>query len=221
MKVVRIIYNIIAISLTASIILLTLLAMLLGISGMDRQNPKSVFGLRAFIVLTPSMTPTFDAGSLIIIKEVNADKLQIGDIITYTPKKGDDVLLTHRIVKMSEETKNRTSNENLSFITRGDANNTDDPNPVDPNSILGKTIFHMNGLGTFIVNLRTPLGIAAMVGIIAVGLFIIPYMLNPGEENTKQENTEENKQENKEEENKKKDNKKKETKKKATRTING
>jgi len=160
---------------TAAIILLTMFALLLGISGMDRQNPKNVFGYRAFIVLTPSMAPTFDAGSLIIIKEAGAEEFQNGDIITYTPKRGDDVLLTHRIVKTNVNENSRT------FITRGDANNTDDPNPVDPNSVLGRTVFHMDGLGTFIVNLRTPLGISVMFGIITVGLFIIPYLLSPWE----------------------------------------
>jgi signal peptidase len=178
-KIVRFIYNIITVVLVAAIILLTLLAVLLGVSGMDRQNPKSLFGFRAFIVLSPSMVPEFDEGSLIIIREADADKLQAGDIITYVPKTSDDALLTHRIARIEGQGENKT------FITRGDANNTDDPNPVEPDRILGKAIFYMDGLGTFIVNLRTPVGIAGMVGVIVVGLFVIPYLLSPRETNKK------------------------------------
>jgi len=173
MKIIRFIYNIISVLLVAAIIALTVLALLLGVSGIDRQNPKSILGFRSFIVLSPSMVPTFDEGSLIIIKETALNKLQIGDIITYKPLKDDDTLLTHRIVKISGEAPNAL------IVTRGDANNIDDPNPVSPDTILGKTVFHMNGLGSFIVNLRTPPGIAAMIGVIAVGLFLIPYLLAP------------------------------------------
>jgi hypothetical protein len=37
----------------------------------------------------------------------------------------------------------------------------------------------MNGLGTFVVNLRTPAGIGIMIAVIAVFLFIIPHFLAP------------------------------------------
>ena len=182
MKTIRTIYRAITVLLTAAIIAVTLLALLLGVSGMDRQNPKSIFGLRAFIVLSESMTPTFGEGSVVVIMETAASKLKVGDIITYMPIRGDETLLTHRIVRLDGE------GENVKATTRGDANNMDDPNAVSPESILGRVIYHQDGLGTFIVNLRTPLGIAGMVVTIAVGLFIIPYLLTPQEANTKTKN---------------------------------
>jgi len=170
MKIIKFIYNIISAVLIIAVVLVTLIALLLGISGMDKENPKSIIGFRAFIVLTDSMTPTFDAGSLIIIKETDAGKLKTGDIITYRPNSSDDVLLTHRIIEISG------SGENMQFITMGDANNTED-RPIAPRAIFGKVLFYMNGLGTFIINLRTPIGILGMIAVIAVGLFIIPYLL--------------------------------------------
>jgi len=180
-KIIRIIYNVISIILTVAIILITLLALLLGISGIDRDNPKSVFGFRAFIVLSGSMAPTFDEGSIIIIQDVKTEKLKIGDILTFIPQKSTDPL-THRIVEIQGETGNKT------FITKGDANDIVD-NPVEPEQILGRTVFYMNGLGTFILQLRTPLGIAGMIAVIIVGLFIIPYLLSPREEKKRERET--------------------------------
>ena len=173
MKIIRIAYRVFSIFLVLALIAVTLLSLLLGVSGMDRNDPRSIFGFRAFVVLTSSMVPEFDAGSVIIIKDTDVEALESGDIITYLPMRGGDALLTHRIVRINEEAGSRT------FITRGDANNTDDPNPVGPEHILGRTVFHMDGLGTFIVNLRTPMGIGILIAVIAIGLFIIPAILAP------------------------------------------
>ena len=176
LKTLRIAYQAISILLITAIIALTLLATLLGVSGMDRQNPKSIFGLRAFIVLSDSMTPTFGEGSLIIVFETKAENLVTDDIVTYAPIVGDETLLTHRIVRIADGDAGKL------ITTRGDANNVDDKE-IEAAQILGKTIFYMDGLGTFIENLRTPLGMACMVAIIIVGLFIIPYLLNPSKKN--------------------------------------
>jgi signal peptidase len=179
MKILRTVYNVIQVILVVAIILATLLALLLSISGMDRINPKSVLGFRSFIVLSESMQPTFDKGALIIVNETDESKLFIGDIITYVPARGGDALLTHRIVEIvagsGEEGQERK------FITRGDANNTNDPNPVTPTQILGRTVFHMNGLGTFILQLRTLPGIVCLALVIIFGLFVIPHLLRPRE----------------------------------------
>ena len=171
-KTVKIVYGIITVIAVIILILLAALALLLGISGVDRENPKSVLGFRAFIVLTGSMNPEFDAGSMIIIKETPADMLREGDIITYRPVNSDDILLTHRIVKLEN------GEYGTAFITRGDANNMDDPGAAPADSILGKVVFSQNGLGQFIINLRKPAGLGIMVGSIFLLLFIVPYILD-------------------------------------------
>ena len=177
MKTIRITYRIVTVVLVAAIVAVTLLALLLGVTGFDRQQPMSILGLRAFIVLSDSMLPTFGEGSLIIIMEAKPDTLAVGDIVTYMPIAGDDALLTHRIVSLGEDG---------TVTTRGDANNVDD-REIEAGRILGRAIFHMDGLGTFVENLRTPFGLACMVVTIAVGLFIIPYLLKPNEAYAKKE----------------------------------
>jgi len=170
MKAIKILYNILSAVLITAVVSVTLLALLLGVSGMDKENPKSIIGFRAFIVLSDSMSPAFKAGSLIIIKQTDADKLEVGDIITYRPGGSGDVLLTHRIVGLNGG----------EVITRGDANNADDK-PIASGAVLGRTVFYMNGLGTFVINLRTPTGILVMILTIGAGLFLIPYLFSIGE----------------------------------------
>ena len=52
-------------------------------STFDRSD-RSLFGYKAFIVLSNSMAKTdFSAGDLVLVKEVDPDTLQEGDIISY------------------------------------------------------------------------------------------------------------------------------------------
>ena len=48
------------------------------------RNDRDLFGYKAFIVLSDSMSATdFDAGDLVIVKEVDPATLKEGDIISY------------------------------------------------------------------------------------------------------------------------------------------
>ena len=50
----------------------------------DRSD-RSLFGFKAFIVLSDSMSKTdFSAGDLVLVKEVDPSTLKEGDIIAYT-----------------------------------------------------------------------------------------------------------------------------------------
>ena len=51
------------------------------------RNDRNLFGYKAFIVLSDSMSATdFAAGDLILVKEVDPATLQEGDIIAYTSR---------------------------------------------------------------------------------------------------------------------------------------
>ena len=48
------------------------------------RNDRNIFGYKMFIVLSDSMKKTdFDAGDLVLVKEVDPSTLQVGDIISY------------------------------------------------------------------------------------------------------------------------------------------
>jgi signal peptidase len=90
-----------------------------------------VFGYQMYIVLSGSMSPAFDAGSLILLKPENPENIVEGDIITFRPSSGEGALTTHRVVQVNRD-------GGLSFITRGDANDVNDQNPVMADKVVGR-----------------------------------------------------------------------------------
>jgi signal peptidase len=77
-------------------------------------------GWQRYVIVSGSMTGTYDRGSLVIDDVVPIADLKVGDVITYTPPPGSgpDGLVTHRIVSISEAGV---------FRTKGDFNQSADP----------------------------------------------------------------------------------------------
>ncbi|MDX6665026.1 MAG: signal peptidase, partial [Solirubrobacteraceae bacterium] len=84
----------------------------------------AVMGYHRYIILTGSMTGTYDAGSLVFDKPVPTSTLKVGDPITYAPPPGaspNHALVTHRIWKIMPG-----PNGQRAYITKGDANEKPD-----------------------------------------------------------------------------------------------
>jgi signal peptidase I len=80
----------------------------------------AALGYHRYIILTGSMTGTYDPGSLVFDKPVPTSSLKVGDPITYAPPPGaspNHKLVTHRIYKVVPG-----PNGQRAFITKGDAN---------------------------------------------------------------------------------------------------
>ena len=95
-------------------------------------------GLATFVVTGGSMEPTIHKGSLVIDEPVTADKLRLGDIITFDHY---DQTTTHRIVGV-EGSANGTM-----FSTKGDANQVTDPEPLSFPGRVGLVKLAVPGLG--------------------------------------------------------------------------
>jgi len=95
-------------------------------------------GMATFVVTGGSMEPTIHKGSLVIDEPVSADKLRLGDIITFDHF---DQTTTHRIVGV-EGSANGTM-----FSTKGDANQVTDPEPLSFPGRVGLVKLAVPGLG--------------------------------------------------------------------------
>jgi signal peptidase I len=86
----------------------------------------SVLGFERYVIETESMTGTIDKGSIVYSKPVDANELEVGDIITYRPPPGFGVddLVTHRIISIEPA---QVGEPRPVFRTKGDANPTQDP----------------------------------------------------------------------------------------------
>ena len=79
----------------------------------------ALLGYERYVIVSGSMSGSFDRGSLVFAEVVPVRDLRVGDVITYRPPPGagPSGLVTHRIVEARGGT----------FRTRGDANPTPDP----------------------------------------------------------------------------------------------
>ncbi len=84
-----------------------------------------IFGAKPVVVLSGSMRPTYEVGTIIYYKPVPKEEIHEKDVITY--QMGES-MVTHRVQRI----------ENGEFITQGDNNNVEDGKPVPYNAVLGK-----------------------------------------------------------------------------------
>ena len=140
---------------TVITVLSVLLVLYLSIQVIMGRN-ASLFGYRAYTIVTGSMEPTISVGQTVLVKEVDPETLEVGDIITFTSR--DAAIYgsanTHRIYSITED-----SDGNKCFITKGDANSSEDGLYVYPSEIHGKVVFYVgSSLNTFLGFLHTKLG---------------------------------------------------------------
>ncbi len=98
----------------------------------QKDEVPSIGGIFPMIVLTDSMYPEFYGGDLIICKNLSPREVEVGDVITFFDPDGNGTSInTHRVLEVLEE------NGELSFITKGDNNNTADRTPVPSENLVG------------------------------------------------------------------------------------
>jgi signal peptidase I len=166
-KALRIIKNIFTGLMVVLAIVMMLFTMVSTIFG---STDKSILGYKAYIVLSDSMSKTdFDAGDLIIVKEVDSSTLQEGDIIAYISQNSESYgeVITHKIRSLT------TDNNEPGFITYGTTTDTNDSTIVTYPYVLGKYSFHIPKLGTFFNYLKTTPGYITCILIPFLTLIII------------------------------------------------
>lgn len=138
--------------------------------------PKAVGG-RPLTVLTGSMAPAFNPGDVVIVKQTDAEDLQIGDVITFQAESDNPELTTHRITGVV------LTGEGRQYVTRGDANGADDPVPVKPEQIRGAVWYSVPFVGHAAVwasgaTVRTVVDLAALALILYGGYLVAASALD-------------------------------------------
>ena len=144
------------------IIIITILAIILliniSIIAQTKLKPNlvpNIFGFKPFIVLSGSMESKINVGDLVFVKEVNPNELKVGDIIAF--RDSEDIVTTHRIVDIE------TKDNELCFVTKGDANNANDDGIVYSNMVEGKYQTKIAKLGNAILFIQEPIGFVVML----------------------------------------------------------
>ena len=158
--------NILSWTLTAAAAVMIIFT-IVSLTAADRED-RSIFGFRAFIALSDSMSATdFDAGDLVLVKEVDPATLKEGDIIAYISRSSasNGETTTHKIRRLTVDEDGKPG-----FITYGTTTDTDDEGIVTYGDVLGVYRGHIPKVGRFIAFIKTTGG---FITCILVPLFLI------------------------------------------------
>ena len=124
--------------------------------------PFLIGGSFSSIVMSGSMEPAIPIGSIVVIKKINLENIEVGDIIAF--KTGETTTL-HRVIDKIP------IDSSFYFKTKGDANEDPDPWTVKPEDIKGALLLTIPYYGYLIWFAGTPLGV--MIFLIAPAIIII------------------------------------------------
>lgn len=116
-------------------------------------------GITPLIVLTDSMYPDIASGDLVFSSNIDAEDVQVGDVISFfDPASKTGAVVTHRVEKVN------TEDGKLTFTTKGINNNTEDKDPVPAENLVGKyTGFRLRGAGHVALFMQTTTGFVVCV----------------------------------------------------------
>lgn len=114
----------------------------------------SFFGYSVLQMQTGSMEPEYMTGSIIVVHKVDSESLKKGEVISFYSADSniDGMVNTHRIVEVS---KNMAGGK--MFVTKGDANDAEDPAPVNAGRVIGRVCYNFGTVGGSVLSvLRNP-----------------------------------------------------------------
>ena len=130
------------------------------------KNDRNLFGIRFYVVLSDSMSPSennkdldvhFDAGDIVLIKNVkDPTALEAGDVIAFISQNADNIGET--VTHMIRERRTGTDGRLIGYVTFGTNTGTNDQAIVEPDFVLGSYAGKLPGVGSFFTFLKTTPG---------------------------------------------------------------
>lgn len=141
---------------------------------------KSIFGFRYYTILTPSMSPTYNVGDVIIVKIAGPESINVDDVITFNPSSDGGAYLTHRVFEKYEDYEGTGV---TCFRTKGDANDSEDSFLIEADRVIGKVKFSIPKLGYIVrfVQMRWYF-VAAIVVMLIVFIHLLRMYIDLGSE---------------------------------------
>lgn len=125
----------------------------------NKDQVPSISGIFPMIILTDSMYPEFESGDLIICNTAEPEEIKVGDVICfYDPAGNGTATVTHRVQEVVTDDEG-----NLAWITKGDANNTEDLPTVPAKNLIGVYKTRLKGLGKVAMFMQTTQGLIICV----------------------------------------------------------
>lgn len=120
------------------------------------------------VVLSGSMEPDIKTGAIVLVKPENS--YEVGDIINFDGNfrlNGQKLSITHRVTEKNID----EATGNITYKTKGDANDDEDFEMVSHNKVLGRVIFDVPYIGYVVETAQKPYGFLALI-LIPAGIII-------------------------------------------------
>ncbi len=149
------IFNKIISVISTLILIVSVVFMLFNVFNKKETKISYVGKYAVLRVITTSMKPVIDAGEYILVKKVDVNSLEIGDVITFISKDSQiyGQLNTHRIVDITNE----------GFVTKGDNNYGNDEYIVPLSAVQGKFVRVMPFITKICNIFSSPIGYVALI----------------------------------------------------------
>ena len=141
-------------TVTVLISLVAVLTIVIAVgSKTSADGQRVVFGQPVMTIISGSMTPTIAVGDIVVdapVTAAQASHFHVGQIISFRATPGSPEIITHRIVAV------RVQDGAVSYITKGDANNSADSTPRPASDVIGLYRFPIPRGGYVLVAMHTP-----------------------------------------------------------------
>lgn len=161
-KAPKIILRALDAAVTALMLIFILLNLyVLAAKNINGNHNTTVFGFSAAVVLSGSMSGTIEVNDMVITH--SQKEYEIGDIVMY---QGEASTVTHRITDINSD----------GYVTKGDANNTTDGEPVQKRAVIGRVILIIPKIGNAVLFFQSPAGMLFLL-IILILMIEIPSLM--------------------------------------------
>lgn len=126
---------------------------------LNEEEVPDIAGVMPLIVLTDSMDPQIKSGDLIFCNTIDAEDVEVGDVISFFDPAGNGTsVVTHEVIEIVIEDGVR------SFRTKGINNNTEDRKLVPSESVFAEyTGFRIPGAGNIALFMQSSTGLLICV----------------------------------------------------------
>lgn len=134
-------------------------------SEINKDEIPDFLGYTPFIIVSGSMEPTIKTNEVIVTQKINKSDIKVGDVLSYKSSK-DDIVITHRLIEIKIE------NGEEVYVMKGDNNLSVDDEKITYSQIQGKYINTIPFIGILVSYIKTPIGMAMVIGVVIL-IYII------------------------------------------------
>ena len=120
-----------------------------------------LLGYEVNVVLSNSMEPVYSTGELLPAK---ADEIKVNDIISFKGSGVSGNVITHRVIKIDQEKQ--------VFITKGDANSSQDSNPVAFSRLNGIVKINIPYIGYIYGMIQSMIAKIILAGLVLIYIIV-------------------------------------------------